>query len=104
VLFCVVGAYSLRGSAVDVALMGIFGVLGWGARKIDLDPAPFLLAFVLGALFETSIRQALLIGIGNPAIFVTRPIAATLLALAALVLLWPIVRWSLRRRAGAPGS
>ena len=103
-LFCVIGAYSLSNSVVDVAIMALFGVLGWLARKIRLDPAPFLLAFVLGGLFERSLRQALLIGGGSPVIFVTKPIAATLFAAAAVLLLWPLLRLVLRARRGAPGS
>ncbi|MGG5822010.1 tripartite tricarboxylate transporter permease [Falsiroseomonas sp. HW251] len=92
-LFCVVGAYSLQNSAFDVVMVGIFGVLGFLLRLVKLDPAPFMLAFVLGELLEKSLRQALLIGIGSPMILVQKPISATLLVMAALVLLWPALRW-----------
>jgi putative tricarboxylic transport membrane protein len=96
-LFCVVGAYSLQNSAFDVLMVGIFGVLGFLLRLVKLDPAPFMLAFVLGELLEKSLRQALLIGIGSPMILVQKPISAVLLACAALVLLWPVLRWMTTR-------
>jgi putative tricarboxylic transport membrane protein len=96
-LFCVVGAYSLQNSAFDVVMVGIFGVIGFLLRLVKLDAAPFMLAFVLGELLEKSIRQALLIGIGSPWILVQKPISAALLALAALVLAWPLLRWMLNK-------
>ena len=97
-VFCVVGAYSLNNSTTDVVMMVIFGLLGWVLRKVRLDPAPFLLAFVLGALFERSFRQSLLIGGGSPMIFLQKPISLALLSVAALLLLLPIARWALARR------
>ncbi|HYF54649.1 MAG TPA: tripartite tricarboxylate transporter permease [Salinarimonas sp.] len=100
IVFCVVGAYSLRNSAFDVGLMLVFGVVGWLMRAARLDPAPLILAFVLGDILERSVRQALLVGLGSPMIFVTRPISAALLTLAALLLLWPAARWCLARRSG----
>jgi putative tricarboxylic transport membrane protein len=79
--------------------MGAFGLAGYVLRKGGFDPAPLVLAFVLGPLFERSVRQALLIGYGSPTIFVTQPIAAAFVAAAALVLLYPLMRrlLSLRR-------
>ena len=101
-VFCVVGAYSLNNSTTDIVTMGVFGVLGWLMRKARLDPAPFLLAFVLGGLFERSFRQSLLIGGGSPMIFLQKPISAALLAAAALLLVLPLVRWGVRRLRPAP--
>ena len=91
-LFCIVGAYSLQNSAFDVMMVGIFGVLGFLMRLVRLDPAPFMLAFVLGELLEKSLRQALLLGMGSPRILFEKPISAALLAFAALVLLWPLLK------------
>jgi putative tricarboxylic transport membrane protein len=99
-LFCVVGAYSLQNSAFDVIMVGIFGVIGFLLRLVRLDAAPFMLAFVLGELLEKSLRQSLLIGLGSPMILIQKPISAALLALAALVLCWPVLRWILGRRNG----
>lgn len=96
-VFCVVGAYSLNNSTFDILLLAIFGVIGYLLRKVNLDPAPFLLAFVLGGLFEKSFRQALLIGGGSPMIFLQKPISACLLAVVVVLLFLPVLRLILRR-------
>lgn len=98
-VFCVVGAYSLNNNVFDVTLLVVFGVAGYLMRKVDLDPAPFLLAFVLGGLFERSFRQALLIGGGSPAIFLQKPISAVLLLCAAAMVLWSLFRLLSERKA-----
>jgi len=74
--FCIIGTYSVKNSTFDVALMLIFGVMGYLMRKYNYEPAPLVLAFVLGPLVENSFRLSLLISEGNFSIFFTRPIAA----------------------------
>ena len=85
------GAYSLANSLFDVGAMIAFGFLGYGLRKAGFDVAPLLLAYVLGAMFEQSLRQGLIIGYGSPMVFLQSPISATFLALAALVIAVPQV-------------
>ena len=80
IVFCVVGAYTLSNNVVEVIIMIGFGIAGYLMRKVDLDPAPLVLAFVLGNIFETNFRQALLVGKGTLSLFYTRPIAALLVA------------------------
>lgn len=101
-LFCVVGAYSLNNSALDVVAVAVFGMAGFVLARAGFDAAPMMLAFVLGDLFERSVRQALLIGGGRPAIFVEKPIALALFACAGAVLLWPLLRRAARARAPGP--
>ncbi len=91
-LFCVVGAFSLNNNVMDAVVMGGLGLAGYLLRKGGFDPAPLILAYVLGPLFERSVRQALLIGYGSPTIFITKPIAAAFVAAAVLVLLVPYLR------------
>ena len=91
VLFCTIGAYSLANSLFDVGAMIAFGFLGYGLRKAGFDVAPLLLAYVLGAMFEQSLRQGLIIGYGSPMVFLQSPISATFLVLAALVIAVPQV-------------
>jgi TctA family transporter len=67
--------------------MALFGVLGYLFAKLGCEPAPMLLAFILGPLMEEYLRRALLLSRGNPMVFVQRPISATLLALAVLAIL-----------------
>jgi putative tricarboxylic transport membrane protein len=66
--------------------MMIFGVLGYLMRRFDYEPAPMVLAFVLGPMFENSMRQSLKLSGGRFSIFFSRPVSVTLLVLAALVL------------------
>jgi putative tricarboxylic transport membrane protein len=87
VLFlCLLGAYSVKNSAFDMGVVVVFGVLGYVLRKFGYEPAPLVLAFVLGPMFENALRQSLLLSQGRFNIFVTRPIAATALGLAVLLL------------------
>ncbi len=81
VLFCCVGVYSIRNTIFDIYVMGIFGVIGYILRKVNLEPGPMILAFVLGPILERAIRQALLISAGSPLIFFTRPISGALMGL-----------------------
>jgi putative tricarboxylic transport membrane protein len=70
----------------DVWVLVFFGLLGYVMKKIGMPPAPLLLAFVLGPIAENSIRQSLILSDNNPIIYVQRPIAVTMLALAVLLL------------------
>jgi putative tricarboxylic transport membrane protein len=92
ILFCMIGAYSLNSNPVDVVLMVGFGVVGWLLRKIGFDPAPLLLAFILGSIFERSVRQTLLISRGSAGFLLERPIALAGILIATGVLLWPLLR------------
>ncbi len=95
-LFCVIGIYSLQSSIVDVMLAAGFGLLGYLFIKLECEPAPLLLGFVLGPMLEDNFRRALTIARGDPTVFVTRPLSASLLALA-LVLLLIVVAPAVRR-------
>ena len=92
IVFCVVGAYTLSNSAVEVSIMIGFGVMGYLMRKIDLDPAPLVLAFVLGNILETNFRQSLLVGRGTLVLYYTRPIAMGLLFCCAIMVALQIVK------------
>jgi putative tricarboxylic transport membrane protein len=102
IVFCVVGAYTLSNSAVEVSIMIGFGIVGYLMRKIDLDPAPLVLAFVLGNILETNFRQSLLVGRGTLNLYYTRPIAVTLLVCCAVLIAMQIIKtFAERRRAAA---
>jgi TctA family transporter len=85
-VFCAIGVFSLRNSQFDVYMMALFGVLGYVFSKLGCEPAPMLLAFILGPLMEEFLRRAMLLSRGDPLIFIQRPISATLLAIAALAM------------------
>jgi putative tricarboxylic transport membrane protein len=95
-----VGAYSLNRSMLDVTLLYVVGAVGWGMRVLDVPLVPAVLGLILGPLAEQHFRRALAISQGDPSVFVSRPIAAVLLAAAVLVLASPIV-FARRREAAS---
>jgi TctA family transporter len=96
-LFCCIGVYSIQNSVFDVFLTAIFGVLGWIFVKLECEPAPLLLGFILGPMMEENLRRAMLLSRGDPTVFVTRPISAVMLAMAVALLLI-IVAPSVRKK------
>jgi TctA family transporter len=86
-VFCGIGVFSLNNSTFDIYLMAIFGAFGYVFVKLGCEPAPMLLAFILGPMMEEYLRRAMLLSQGDPWVFVRRPISATLLALAVLAML-----------------
>jgi putative tricarboxylic transport membrane protein len=86
IMFCIVGVYEVNHSIVDVWIMLIMGVVGYGLRKFGLDPAPLVLGLVIAPTFEMSLRQSLIMSNGNWTIFVQRPISAVLIGVCALLL------------------
>jgi putative tricarboxylic transport membrane protein len=93
---CIAGVYSQSNSLEDCGLLVGFGVLGWLMKRYDWSMAPMILGLVLGPLFESALRQSLTLSHGSSAIFVTRPISATLLAFAALAVAAP---WLFRKKS-----
>ena len=85
--FCAIGVFSLNNSEFDIFLMALFGLLGYAFIKLDCEPAPMLLAFILGPLMEEYLRRAMLISRGDPMVFLRRPISATLLGISLLAML-----------------
>jgi putative tricarboxylic transport membrane protein len=86
-LFCMIGAYSINNNIFDIIAMLVFGVVGYLMRKYNFESAPMVLAFVLGPLFERSLRNSLLLSYGSFFIFFNRPIAAGGLIVAFLLFL-----------------
>jgi len=103
VLFTTIGVYSVQNQVFDIYSMLFFAVLGYGMRKLNFDPAPLPLAFVLGPMLENSLRQSLLISGGDPTIFVSRPISGTLLALMLVVIVGQSVFYMMRKMNPLPG-
>lgn len=103
-VFSIVGSYSLNGSMFDVGTMFLFGVVGYFFKKLDLPTAPMILALVLGPLIERSLRTSLEISGGQLSIFYSSPIAVTLLAIAAIVLVSSALPILALRRARAAAS
>jgi putative tricarboxylic transport membrane protein len=103
VIISIIGSYSLNNSMFDVFITITFGFVGYWLRKMKYPLAPLVVAIVLGDSTERELRKALIASGGSPMIFVGSPLAATLMILAIILLLLPIVR-SLRERRRPPAS
>jgi putative tricarboxylic transport membrane protein len=103
IMFIMLGAYALKGSVGDLVATVMFGLMGYLMKRFGIDPAPLILAFVLGPMLENNLSKALIMShTGNPLFFFSRPIAATLLSLALVVLVYPLARWGWRWAMGRP--
>jgi putative tricarboxylic transport membrane protein len=100
-LFCFTGTYAVSSNVFDLWIVLAFGVLGWGLQRYGFPVAPIVLGLILGPMLETHFRRALIVSRGDYGIFVRRPIAAGLLAVAVVYLLLPAVNWAWRRRRPA---
>jgi putative tricarboxylic transport membrane protein len=93
-LICLIGAYTINNNPVDILIMVILGVFSYCLGKFGYNPTPLMLAFILGPILETAMRQSLIISQGNPMIFVARPISGSILGVTLLVTLsGPITRY-----------
>jgi len=97
-LFCIIGAYSLNNRIFDLVLMFLFGIFGYLIRKFDYEPAPLILAFVLGPIFELNLRHSLLLSNGSFSIFFTRPISAIAIILAIILFATSFVPFFTKRK------
>jgi putative tricarboxylic transport membrane protein len=84
-LFCCIGVYSISNSPANVLFTALFGLVGYVLYKLGFEPAPLLIGFVLGRLFEEKLRQALTLSRGNFMVFLERPVSASLLVVALVV-------------------
>ncbi|MGO6980457.1 tripartite tricarboxylate transporter permease [Rhizobium leguminosarum] len=100
-LFATMGAYTLNNNIVDVAILWIIGVIGFGMRVLDVPVAPCIVGLILGPLAEQQFRRALTISQGDASVFFTHPISLALLVIAtALVIVPTLLRWQAARRNG----
>ena len=86
-VFCCIGAYSINNNPFDVYVTAAFGAIGYLFYKLDCEPAPLILGFILGPMMEENLRRALLLSRGDATVFFTRPLSATLLALAVILVI-----------------
>jgi putative tricarboxylic transport membrane protein len=98
-MFCIVGVFASGNAVFDIFIMVVFGVLGYLMRKFAYEPAPMVLAFVLGPMLENNLRKSLILSHGDFQIFITRPISAACLILAVAALVGPLLPALARRRA-----
>ena len=85
-VFCCIGVYSVNNTTFDIYLTAAFGVIGYLFNKLECEAPPLLLGFVLGPMMEENFRRALLLSRGDFTVFVTRPLSASLLFVAVILI------------------
>src|SRR5690606_8116911 len=79
IAFSTIGVFTVNNSSFDLYILCFFGLLGYLLHKVDCEPAPFLMGFVLGTMLEENFRRAMVFSRGDPSAFITHPISAGLL-------------------------
>ncbi len=104
-LIAIFGTYSLRSNFVDVGTLMIFGAIGYVLRRANLDAGPLIMAFILANTLDTSLRQSLLMGDGSMGILLSRPLSASILAVAVIIVGAQAYQYVRGSRGGiAPGE
>jgi TctA family transporter len=96
-VFMAVGVFSLSNNPWDLVVMAAFGLLGYVCTKLECEPAPMILGFILGPLMEENLRRAMLLSRGDPTVFITKPISAGFI-IASLILLVIVALPALRKK------
>jgi putative tricarboxylic transport membrane protein len=106
--FCCIGTFSVNNNLEDIYITAAFGLLGYLFLRLELDPAPLMLGFILGPMLEENFRRAMLLSRGSFGVFVKRPISGTLVSLIALFIAWQFVAFvravRRQRRSGAAAA
>ncbi|RAI44156.1 tripartite tricarboxylate transporter permease [Rhodoplanes roseus] len=89
-VFCCIGAFAVNGREFDVYVLAVMTVVGYLCAKLDCEPAPLILGFVLSPIMEENFRRAMLISRGDPSVLISEPLSLAFL-LAALALLFVLV-------------
>jgi TctA family transporter len=96
-VFMAVGVFSLSNNPFDLVVMAVFGLLGYICTKLECEPAPMILGFILGPLMEENLRRAMLLSRGDPSVFLTKPISAGFI-IASVILLVVVALPALRKK------
>ena len=89
--FSVLGCYTLNGNVIDLAILLVVSLVGFAMRMLSVPVVPCLLGLILGPMLEYQLRRSLMANLGDPTIFLTRPISLTLLLLAVAFIIVPIL-------------
>ena len=103
-VFASMGVYTLNNNIVDLVILWVIGILGFGMRVLDVPVAPCVVGLILGPLAEQQFRRALAISQGDASVFFTHPISLALLTIAVLLVIAPIVMRRRQRNAAADPS
>ncbi len=97
-LLCCIGVYATSGQIFDVYVMIAFGIIGWLVARWGFEPAPLVLGFVLGPMFENNLRKSLILSRGSWMTFLERPISAVFVVASVLILATALIPWINARR------
>jgi len=97
-IFCLVGVFSVNSSLLELWIMLAFGTIGYFANRMNYPLAPLALGLVLGGYLEVSLRQSLKMAMGDVTTFFTRPLSASIIAVAVVIILWPLLVWMMPKR------
>jgi putative tricarboxylic transport membrane protein len=98
ILFCLIGVYAINNNVYDIVKMIFFGFAGYVFKKMDYEPAPLLIAFVLAPMLERALRQSIIMSRGSLFIFLSRPISSLILLVALIILLYPLISFLGKKR------
>jgi putative tricarboxylic transport membrane protein len=96
-VFCCIGVFTVDNKIFDIYVLAALSGVAYVLIKLDCEPAPLILGFILGPMMEEQMRRAMMINFGDVTIFLTRPLSATFL-IAAVVLMLLIALPSLRAK------
>jgi len=97
ILFCLIGAFSVNSTTFGMGVMILFGVVGYLMKKYEYEAGPLVLAFILGPLLETALRQSLIVAQGNFSIFIQKPISMVSLVITVIFLMLPLLSFLKKR-------
>ena len=103
-VFATMGAYTLNNNVVDLVILWVIGILGFGMRVLDVPVAPCVVGLILGPMAEQQFRRALAISEGDPSVFLTHPISLALLIIAVLLVILPIFLRRKQKHADLPAE
>jgi putative tricarboxylic transport membrane protein len=103
-VIAITGTYATNNSVTEVYITVIFGVIGYLMKKVDLPAAPVIMGIILGPLLETHFRRALIISNGSYSTFFMHPMSAIFLCAAIVSLLYPLIKWAIKKKSVTPNA
>jgi putative tricarboxylic transport membrane protein len=104
-VICLIGVYSIGSSYLDLVILAVLGIAGYAIRGTGYEPAPLVLALVLGPMIETALRQSLKLTRGDIGPIIFRPICIVIYSILILSFLVPaVINLFMQRRKGTTGQ
>lgn len=98
--FAAVGAYAVGGESLDLVILLVIGLIGFGMRRYGLPVLPAVIGVILGPAAEQQLRRALQISDGSVSGLVNTPFSVTVYAIVALIVAWPLISRLIARLRG----